>query len=198
MEKLLKKGKKGEYKFMLKPKYDRGELTREILRNLAAGVFIMGSIMAPNVAQLAALFEPADRRKIRKVLKSLKDKRLIKLVSRGDDDYIEITEFGHKKLLKYNIDDMVLNTNKRWDGIWRIVMFDIPRRYHKAGIALQAKLSELGFYRYQKSVYIIPHRCQDEVDFITHFFGVEHCVKYLELEKLEDELKLINIFELQH
>ncbi len=196
LPKLLKKNRKGEYKFVPKPKYDKGELVKEILRAVAVGGIFAMALAAPNVAQLAQFLEPADRRKVRRVIKSLRDRRLVRLVSRGDRDYFEVTEGGRRQLTEYDIDDMVLNKSKRWDGVWRIVMFDVPHQFRNARDALQFKLRELGFYRYQKSIYITPHRCRDEIDFIACFFHIERCVKYVEVDELEDEITLVNHFEL--
>lgn len=196
MRKILKKEKGGGYKFILEPKYDRGELAKEILRGLAVGGIIIMSLAAPNLAQILKLFEPADRIKVRKVLKSLRGKKMVEIYEKGGETLLEVTEYGQRRILSYDVEDMVLNTKKRWDGIWRLVIFDIPERFKPARMALQEKLLHLGFYPYQRSVYVNPHRCRDEIEFLRRFFSVEKYVKYAEVTKLDDELKLINYFEL--
>src|SRR3989344_4593151 len=54
----------------------------------------------------------------------------------------------------------------RWDKLWRLVIFDIPEEERTGRMALAAKLKELGFYPLQKSVFIHPYECKDEIDFI--------------------------------
>lgn len=197
MEKILKKNKKtGEVSFTLKPKYYKGELAKEILRGLAVGGVLAGGIVAPNVVQLLKMFESADRRKIKRVMAALKWQGLIRLVSRGEADYLEITRGGKTKLIAYDIDEMVLRQPKRWDGRWRVFLFDIPERFAAARRALKDKLSQLAFYPYQKSVYVTPYPCREEITFLLKFFGVEKHGKYLETQTLEDDLKLIHHFEL--
>ena len=46
---------------------------------------------------------------------------------------------------------------KKWDGSWRVVVFDIPEKKKKVRRTLRAKLLELGFGMMQWSVYISPH-----------------------------------------
>ena len=56
------------------------------------------------------------------------------------------------------------------DGEWRIVIFDIPEKFKKAREALRMKLKELGFLELQKSVFIFPYECEDEINFIVEVF----------------------------
>lgn len=196
MRKLLKKEKGGDFRFVLEPKYDRGELAKEILRGLAIGGVLIAALAMPNVAQLLTLFETKDRRRVRNVLSSLRKKKLIEIYEKGSETFFEVTENGRRRAVVYDVEDMVLNTKKRWDGIWRLVIFDIPERFKPVRMALQEKLLNLGFYLYQRSVYVTPHRCRDEIEFLRHFFSVEKYVKYAEVSELDDEIKLINFFEL--
>lgn len=46
---------------------------------------------------------------------------------------------------------------KKWDKKWRLVIFDIEEKQRKARDILRAKLKELGFGKWQRSVYISPH-----------------------------------------
>src|SRR3989344_2046208 len=184
MRKLFKKGKNSGYKFILEPRYDKGELTKEILRGLAVGGILIAALAAPNLAQLLELFEPADRIKVRKVLKSLRAKKFIDFYDKGGKTFLEITKAGEKRMLSYDVDDMVLNTKKRWDGTWRLVIFDIPEKFKQARFALQCKLLDLEFYPYQRSVYVTPYRCRDEIEFLRQFFSVWDYVKYAEAEEI--------------
>ena len=53
---------------------------------------------------------------------------------------------------------------KRWDGRWRIVIFDILEKKRKTREALRKKLLSLGFGMWQRSVYITPHDVQEEIN----------------------------------
>lgn len=194
--KWLKIDRRGRRRFVLEPRYDKGQLAKEILRGLAVGGVFVFSLALPNLVQLLKLFEPADRRKVRKVLSRLRARKLVRVYEENGQDIVELSEKGKREVLKFDLEEMVLNTKRRWDGVWRIVLFDIPEKYKPARLALQLKLGALGFYRYQKSVYITPHQCRQEVAFLKEFYGVGRYVKYLEVSELEDEIDLLRHFGL--
>lgn len=81
-----------------------------------------------------------------------------------------------------------------WDGKWRLVVFDIPERIKKARDALRGKLRELGFYELQKSVWVFPYGCKNEIDFIIEFFNLKKYVRFCILESIDNELHLKKIF----
>jgi phenylacetic acid degradation operon negative regulatory protein len=53
---------------------------------------------------------------------------------------------------------------KEWDGLWRLVIFDIKEVDRKIRDQLRNKLKKLGFAMWQKSVYISPHPLVEEVN----------------------------------
>jgi len=48
----------------------------------------------------------------------------------------------------------------------------------------------------QKSVFIHPYECKDEVDFITELFDIVPYVRFLRVRDVDIELDLKNIFRL--
>jgi len=104
-----------------------------------------------------------------------------------------LTEKGRKKALTYNIDNMKIPM-QRWDGKWRIVIFDVPEERKNARNALREKLKNLGFCELQKSVFVHPFSCKDQIDFIIEFFELRPNVRYGVLESIDNELHLKNIF----
>jgi len=53
---------------------------------------------------------------------------------------------------------------KEWDGLWRLVIFDIKEVDRVVRNKLREKLKKLGFAMWQESVYISPHPLVDEVN----------------------------------
>lgn len=84
-----------------------------------------------------------------------------------------------------------------WDKKWRLVIFDIPTYQKNAREALRHKIKEMGFYPLQKSVFITPYPCEDEIDFISSVFEIDrNNVLILEVSKFEGEEKLRNYFKI--
>jgi len=85
---------------------------------------------------------------------------------------------------------------KKWDGKWRIVVFDIPEKKKGVRNALRRKLKELGFYELQKSVFVFPYECGNEIEFIVEFFELRPYVRTGVLEKIDNTTHLKRIFKL--
>lgn len=54
--------------------------------------------------------------------------------------------------------------NQRWDGYWRLVVFDISEKNRRKRDALRYKLQELGFGMWQKSTYISPFNIEEDIN----------------------------------
>ena len=63
--------------------------------------------------------------------------------------------------------------NKKWDKQWRIVIFDIKTSRRKKRDALRRMLKRLGFEQLQKSTWIYPFDCKEEVSLTKDFFGIK-------------------------
>lgn len=75
-------------------------------------------------------------------------------VIKNGEPYLRLTGIGKKALVRdfpiFSLKD------KKWDGKWRIVFYDIPEKEKNIRKMLQVKLLELGFGMIQESVYISP------------------------------------------
>ncbi len=168
----------------------RGELTKQILLALSVGFIVTTAMILPGSA---VMFKPlikkfkTNKQNFVKSLKTLKRDKLIDFREEGNISKITITEKGKKKLLEYNLDEMEIKKPKRWDGIWRIVTFDIPEKKKAARNALRDKLKELGFCQLHKSVFVYPYPCLNEIQFIEEIFQIGPYVNFIEARKIEDD-----------
>ncbi len=167
-------------------------LTRDVLFMAATGTLVLSSLFAPNVAQLLKPlmrwrrnWDKMDRRRIYNAIERLNKKRLIELVEKGDQIHIKITANGKNLLKRFDYDDLELLKAKKWDKKWRLVIFDIPEKNKKERLAISKKLKDIGFYPIQKSVFIYPYDCRDEVDFICEFLSISRYVNYCVVEFLD-------------
>jgi DNA-binding transcriptional regulator PaaX len=102
----------------------------------------------------------------------LKRRGCIEIKNRGRQIYISLTEKGKKEAGSLQIDALKIKKPKEWDKKWRILIFDIPqlKKIHRE--AFRGKLKELGFQPLQKSVWIHPFDCRDEIELLKDFFGL--------------------------
>jgi len=137
-----------------------------------------------------------DQEKIKREIQTLYRSRLVELKRNSDGIFTMIlTDKGKLKTLKYYFDQMKIKRD-HWDGKWRIVVFDIPEKLRNGRDALRWKLKELGFYEFQKSVFVFPYECEKEINFVIEFFNLRRFVRYGILETIDNELHLKKVFHL--
>lgn len=179
--------------------YDKGEIAKKILKGLALGGFIVMCFAMPNLAQVVDLFNPKgarDRYRVKNTIKRLQERKLINIYTKNGKEVVEITKAGKKKVLEYNLDDMKLKVPKKWDGWWRIVMFDIPESKKRARSAVSRIIKELGMYPIQKSVFVSPYVCKNEIDFVGEFFNVRDHIIYIKAKEIEGVREIKEYFSL--
>jgi DNA-binding transcriptional regulator PaaX len=107
-----------------------------------------------------------------------------------------LTDKGKLRALTYNFENMKIK-DKDWDGKWRFIVFDVPEKFRTGRDALRGKIKKLGFYELQKSVFIFPYKCQDEIEFIIEFFGIRRYVRYGVIDSIDNEVHLKKVFGLK-
>lgn len=141
--------------------------------------------------RVAREWKQIDRDYLFRVLREFKHDRLISYREHTDGSVtIILTEEGKRRAIRYNIDTIAIKKPPHWDGVWRVVFSDIPEEKRRARDALRRKLRELGFYRWQKSVFIYPYPCRDEIDFLVEFFEMRSFVCCGELINPTNEAEL--------
>ena len=127
------------------------------------------------------IWHTIDRKRLYQILKRLRMEGFVKTIKDVDGiEKIKLDEKGKTRWLQYQFNDLKLKSPKRWDKKWRIVLFDIPESQKCIRDSLRKKLKKLGFLEFQKSVFIYPYPCEDEVNFVINFFNIEDYVYYLE------------------
>ncbi len=163
-------------------------------------VLVALAVSMGNAVQIFKGFEGTkkySKNQIKSSIMNLKKQNLIEYISdKNGQTTVKITTKGESRLRAFSIDLIEIKVPKRWDGKWRLVMFDIPIRYNKARHALREKLKDLDFYQFQKSAWICPYHCEDEIIFIADFFGVEKYVEILTVESILRDEKFKRYFHL--
>jgi CRISPR-associated endonuclease Cas2 len=140
---------------------------------------------------------PYSKRKITDAFIYLKKRKLIEVKREDHDVCIALTEEGRKRAGKYQIDDLEIKTPKKWDGKWRVVIFDIPDGQRVQRDAFRRKLKEFGFFSLQKSVWVHLFDCKEEIELLREFFGLDKKqIQVLLVDKIESDLPLRKIYKL--
>lgn len=88
-----------------------------------------------------------------------------------DGSNYQFTRKGKVWLKKSRMRWLQLKPGK-WDGKWRVVIFDIPERLRQQRNMFRSKLKALNFYMLQKSVFVCPFPCEEELGWVTGYLGI--------------------------
>lgn len=180
--------------------YDRGELAKKILL-AAVGTAVFATILVlPGTSILLKMFkanEPKEKWRLKRTLKRLEEKKFIaRKVVRGRETFV-VTKYGKDCIDKYFMADLQI-AHKKWDGRWRVLMFDIPERAGGGRIRrdVSHQLRDMGMKAVQNSVFITPFPCKEQLDTVAAFFKVKKHFMYLEADTYEGADDLLRFFEL--
>ena len=102
---------------------------------------------------------------------------------------------GKKIALTYNLENMAISKHS-WDKKWRIVIFDVPEKFRKVREALRHHLKRLGFIKLQHSVFVLPFKCRNEIEYVVEFYNIRRFVRFIEAVSIDNELDLKHKFHL--
>ena len=172
-----------------------GEIQQKVLLLLLGGL-ALGLSGSPKtyfkvLGGIAEDWKEIERRALKRSVSSLYGVGMVKEKRNKDGTFtITLTKRGKKHALKYDMDKMKIKKPKRWDGKWRMVLFDIPEIHKKEREALRFRIKKLGFCEFQKSVFIYPYDCKKEIGYIVEFHGIEKFVRFVVADSLDNEKEL--------
>lgn len=185
-----------------------GEIRNLVLENLANFLIEAGRIgIRPSLPLLLGGFlklvnqkldQKIDKWQLKRVLKNLEKREIIFIEEKNDQIIVYLKDKGKPLLMKYSLKALFdfKNKKKKWDRRWFIVFFDVPEIQRNKRDYLRNFLKQLGFYPYQKSVYLFPYECKQEINLIKKIVEGGKYMKYVVAEKIEDEEAIKKYFGL--
>lgn len=126
--------------------------------------------------------------KLIKVLYDLEKGNFIKRLNKNEYKLTlkGIKRIDFQKFYRFNFE------NKKKDGFWRLVIFDIPEKQKTKRELLRQKLKEFDFYMIQKSVFVSPYKCEKEIQVLCNILGLDNEVCVIvakDLGRINKEVK---------
>lgn len=179
---------------------------KEVLSILGKGAMLSAIILAPKSASLFLSFsqDSPDYKQwkhynvsyLRRTLRRLEQQKSVEITKEGNTEVIRLTQEGRQKILKYSLDTIAIDKPKRWDGKWRLVLYDVPRKEDYARDLIREALRAMGFYSIQESVYVYPYPCKDQVTFLREYYVLGRYVQYMLVDTIEDDEVYKTYFDL--
>ena len=189
----------GKYKYYFKK--PRSEIAKDILKGLTISGAVAVAATSPyfglNILRAIKNNKKYKKRQTYDAFYNLRRHGYLDFEKVNNQLYVHLTEQGKKTAGRLQIDALTINKPKKWDKKWRLVIFDIAHLKRIKRELFRGKLKELGFHRLQKSVWVCPYDCIDEIDVLREFFGLNKTeVRLISAENIEDSQFLEKIFSL--
>ena len=114
---------------------------------------------------------------------------------KNNQSFFHLTPRGKMQALKYlQLERLKI---KKWDGRWRVIIFDIPESLKKWREYLRVTLKNLGFYKLQESVYITPYPVTGELDQYLKEWNLRKYFRYLTVSEIDNEDEFKEVFGLK-
>ncbi|MEK7088672.1 MAG: hypothetical protein AAB913_00910 [Patescibacteria group bacterium] len=179
---------------------DKIDFKRIILMTVAAAGILAIAILAPNALQV---LKPFLRNKKKYNLKYYLNQKAKKLVKDGflkinienEKQFLLLTKKGEQKLSYYKITEK--KKNNKWDGKWRVVIFDVWENTRSKRNLLRMEIKDFGFVQLQRSVWIYPYECADFIELLKTDLSFGKNIRYMVVESLDYDKSLRNYFNLK-
>ncbi len=192
-------GSMGNMEKEVKRKGRNALIQKIILGTVATAGILTVAALAPNVLQL---LKPYIKNK-----KSLTNKTYYvnqsrkRLVEKGllvydKNGYLKLTVAGERTLAEFEKHSFKLVKPKRWDGKWRMLIFDIKEERRSTRDKVRSTLMTIGFVRLQDSVWVYPFDCEDLVTLLKADFEIGQDLLYLIVERIENDKEIRKSFGL--
>lgn len=162
-----------------------GECEKEIIKQVAEGTLVISSIFMPGVAQILKPYIK-DKYRQKRLINNLERKGLISI----SNEEVNLTSHGKYLLNNLTCEEIEIVKGNRWDRIWHVVIYDIPNEKNRERSYFRMILRKLGFIKIQKSVWVIPWECREEVAIIAHQLKLSNFVLYLKTDHLPNQRQL--------
>jgi DNA-binding transcriptional regulator PaaX len=91
--------------------------------------------------------------------------------------------------------EAALESSKRVkDGKWKMIIFDIPETQRPVRDYLRTKLKQLGFKRWQNSIWVTPYKLPDEVISELKILSEKFFVRLIWVDKMNNDSDLKDMF----
>lgn len=184
----------------LKKKKSIDPRTKEMLQLLAAGAVFGLSLFMPALPMALSPFiidhRRFERKHFQQNVKSLKKQGLAEVVEEKGQTVVKITNEGKMRALRYKLTELRVKKPERWDGKWRVVVFDIPERHKQMRELFRRHLKLMGFYPLQKSVWVYAFPCFEEIEFLRQVYRVGVNVTCIVAEQIESAQDLKSYFQI--
>ena len=122
---------------------------------------------------------PLNKSSLAKALKRLREAGVVELIE-DDELILRLTDKGREKAILAQLQTSV----GKWDGKYRIIIFDVPEKRRAVRDLLRYNLKSWGFTQWQQSVWVTKKDCTKVFREYIRKIGIEDWVLVLESDNI--------------
>ncbi len=178
-----------------------GEIKQKVILLLLGGL-ALGLSRSPKqyfriVKEISREWKEINKQSLERAIRSLYKSKLVEIKNNSNGTTtMVLSKEGKKIALAYDIFNMKIKEPKRWDNRWRILMFDVPEKMKKVRESFRMHLKQMGFYEFQKSVFVHPYPCEAEFEHIVEFYNARRYMRFVVADKIDNAMELKKHFGL--
>ncbi len=174
----------------------KNNLQKIILETVADVGILSVALLAPNVIGALGKLGLLPNRRQNESVYSSASRMAKKGLLKYNGKFYELTSSGEEKLRMWQFGNFKISKPRKWDGKWRVIIFDIPDKKRKARDQIRYLLKSSNFYLLQESVWVYPYDCEDIITLLKTEYAVAKDLLYLIVEELENDRYLRSKFGL--
>src|SRR3989344_528013 len=112
-------------------------------------------------------------------------------------DTFRPTKAGEKEAFFANLDAraaMHKHQKRKWDGYWRMIIFDVPEKKRRYRDYLRQMLKTLGFKELQKSTWVTPYPIPDFLKELLWEERMKHFTRFITIKEIDYDKDLRKSF----
>lgn len=91
---------------------------------------------------------------------------------------------------------LLLRLAPKTDGVWKIVIFDIPEKHQKVRNILRGKLKQLFFKKWQNSIWVSPYILPEDIEEELRSLGQKFFIRLIKTSDINIVEDLKNMFKI--
>lgn len=155
---------------------------------------ILSQKPATSVEEIWTDFPNQNRYSVTRSLKGLREAGLIEALSSTHSEYARLTKEGRKKMHSLELDSDTTLVNTSWDGLWRIILLDLPENRKSERESLRYLLKKANFVCLKNSAWISPFPFEYLFTNIKKDLGLTTEMMIIVTEFIDEESKKV-LFE---
>lgn len=178
------------------------KITPILLALIATPGLLAFALVIPNLVKLFEgekdLRSSRQKNSYRVAFARARKRGFLKIIQKEGSACVALTKKGENTLYRELLNTVRIIPQEKWDQKWRIVIFDFPVKYNFARDLFRQKLKKWNFQQIQKSVFLCPWPCLQELSLLRRALKAEHYVLFLETIFCENEERWRKVFHLKY